>query len=76
VQIDGLETSGPDNNNKKKKGPAVTVDSTNKLEKHHFHLNALEKVLRLWENESLSKEDVRALSFLVFGRNSNSWPVD
>jgi len=30
-----------------------------KLERHHFHLNALEKILRMWENESLTKEEVR-----------------
>jgi CCR4-NOT transcription complex subunit 3 len=55
VQIDTLELQ-LEADAKKKKGNDV---GRNVLERHNFHLDALEKILRLWENQAVSKEEVR-----------------
>jgi CCR4-NOT transcription complex subunit 3 len=59
VQIDTLEVQlEEESGGKKKKGNSGSLAIETSLERHNFHIDALEKILRLWQNDEITKDDV------------------
>lgn len=55
-QIEVLEGEIESEASKKKKGS--TEASETRLERHKFHLDGLEKLLRMWENEAIERDQI------------------
>jgi len=58
-QIEVLEGEIETEAQKKKK--AATDVSAQRLERHQFHLDGLEKLLRMWENDAIDREKVEGV---------------
>lgn len=58
-QIEVIEGEMENEANKKKKTSTDTM--TNRLERHNFHLDSLEKLLRMWENEAVEREAIEGI---------------
>lgn len=57
-QIEQIESEIESIDPKKRKNNSTIEECNRKLESRNFHLDCLEKTLRLWENEAITKEQV------------------
>lgn len=46
---------------KKSKKPTSSENTAHRLERHNFHLDGLEKLLRMWENEAIERDSVEGV---------------
>lgn len=57
-QIESIEAKIESIDMKKRKNSADYGEYNRMLSRHHYHLESLEKILRLWENEVIPRDKV------------------